>query len=100
MAGRKKVAHIGWHVADENYLFPSVVAKADGNGRGSSEFVHLCSCVTARGTHSCSVPRVSDPSTNSEDPNPMGIRLADGNLCDFCCDRNYLISKLFSIVSL
>jgi hypothetical protein len=39
-------------------------------GRGSSEFVHLCSCVTARRTHYCSVPRVSDPSTNSEDPNP------------------------------
>jgi hypothetical protein len=34
MAGRKKVAHIGWHVADENYLFPSVVAKADGNKVG------------------------------------------------------------------
>jgi hypothetical protein len=38
-------------------------------GPGSSEFMHLCSCVTARGTQSCSVPRVSDPSTNSEDPN-------------------------------
>jgi hypothetical protein len=41
------------------------------NGRGSSEFVHLYSCVTARGTQSCSVPRVSDPSTNSEDPIPF-----------------------------
>jgi hypothetical protein len=32
--------------------------------------MHLCSCVTARGTQFCSVPRVSDPSTNSEDLNP------------------------------